>query len=354
MRKKIFINYSWTYHEKEANKLYKQLSTQSGFDVWMDKKSIRPGLKYEPAILKAIRESHFFLSLQSNESSHGPGVRNTEIHEALEMLKCFPPDEIYFIPLRLDNSHSPYPEIKALQWVDMFPKWAIGYKSLLSALGVANPEKKKIVEDSSSRPARRYHYRIGLVDIDLGMTNWMEISGQLNAIQNFFLFSLPTMPRLKNYTETIDGFRNFAVDRVPASFVKEHPHLAVDLVACFTKDPLKFVEGNKILYNYFAGPTDLDKRFMFISADHLYEYAKVADRTLEEALVYILCSQLLAFFTDVGYHEDTRGCVMDFCRNRADIIVGLRHPKLCPECAKRILDRNLKTAVNKLLSWRYS
>src|SRR5437762_12972007 len=101
--KKIFINYSWAYHSDKAQQLYATLSNYDEFDLWMDKKDLQGGLKWRPAIRKAIRESDFFISMLSSRSIIGRGERNKEIYEALDVLKEFPPTEIYLIPTLIDE-----------------------------------------------------------------------------------------------------------------------------------------------------------------------------------------------------------------------------------------------------------
>jgi hypothetical protein len=43
-----------------------------------------------------------------------------------------------------------------------------------------------------------YHYRVGLVDLDLGLTNLKPLAQMLNETQGFFLFTCPEMPSVKD------------------------------------------------------------------------------------------------------------------------------------------------------------
>ena len=69
------------------------------------------------------------------------------------------------------------------------------------------------------------------------------------------------MPAIRNAVEPIEEVPHLAVYRIPSSFIAEHRYLAVDLVTCFTKYPLAFVENGELLWNYFAGQSDQDERF---------------------------------------------------------------------------------------------
>ena len=89
---------------------------------------------------------------------------------------------------------------------------------------------------------------------------------------------------------------------------------------------------------------------MFISTHLLYDFTKQADCTFEKGIVYIIVSQLLVYFTDLGYHKETKGCVLDYCENRRDMILGLGQKRLCPDCFIKVKDKNLSKAVQAILS----
>jgi hypothetical protein len=141
------------------------------------------------------------------------------------------------------------------------------------------------------------------------------------------------MPKLHKMTKVIEGERNFEVYNLPKSYIAEHRHLSVDLLGCITKYPLAFFEDRELQFNYFAGPSDMDERFLFLSADNLYQYCKSAGCSFKEGIVYILVGQLITYFTTLNYHNTTRGCVMDFCNERDDIIVGLGDEMVVERCS---------------------
>ena len=57
---KVFISYA---HEDQESALrfYRELSTVDGIEPWLDKECLQPGMKWRPAIRKAIREADFLL-----------------------------------------------------------------------------------------------------------------------------------------------------------------------------------------------------------------------------------------------------------------------------------------------------
>lgn len=345
----VFLSYARTDSEA-AEKLFNALCSVRGIEPWIDKHSLLPGMKWRPAIRKAIREAEYFVALISSRSCVGRGVRHTELDQALEILTEWPPDHIYLIPARLDDCQMPRDDLNEITWIDLFPDWGSGVKKLCTTLTRNSKQEQR--EGAAERSSEfEYHYRIGLVDLDIGLSNLKGLAHNLNTRQGFFHFTCPELPSVNAAVKTIRGLKNLAVFAIPSSFFAEHPYLAVDLVACFTKYPLAFVQEGQTLFNYFSGPSDVDERFLFMSSDRLYEFTKTAGCSLEQGLVRILLGQLVAFFTNIGYHHETRGCPMDKCMLRIDQVRSLEAAKFCPQCEEQLKPEDFRSACHALLSW---
>jgi TIR domain-containing protein len=348
----VFLSYAHGADSDAAERLFIVLSAIQGIEPWMDKHSLPPGMQWRPAIRKAIREAEYFVALISRRSSVGRGVRHSELDQALEILAEWPPDHIYLIPARLDDCQMPRDDLSELTWIDLFPDWDSGVKklcaTLTSNLQHASKKQESAAEHSSDF---HYHYRIGLVDLDIGLSNLKGLAQSLNARQGFFHFTCPELPSVDAAVKTIMGLKNLAVFAIPSSFFAEHPYLAVDLVACFTRYPLAFVEEGLTLSNHFSGPSDVDERFRFMSSDRLYEFTKTAGCSFEQGLVRILLGQLVGFFTNIGYHHETRGCPMDKCMLRVDQVRSLEAAQFCPECEEQLKPGDFRSACHALLSW---
>lgn len=130
---KIFLSYAHEDYE-EAKKLYDQLRANSYIDVWFDKESLSPGQTWAREIRKAIRSSRYFLLLLSINSTEKKGFYQREIREALKILEEYPDDEIYLVPVRLDRCKPHFEQLEALQYVDLFPDWATGFRRILKTL----------------------------------------------------------------------------------------------------------------------------------------------------------------------------------------------------------------------------
>lgn len=343
---KIFISYT---HEDidAAMRLCESLKSIPGIEPWIDKKNLLPGMRWKPAIRKAIRESRFFIALLSSRSVIKKGFFQKELNDALEILNEFPEDQVFFIPIRLEPCDLPSEKLRDIQFVDLFPNWEEGLAKVQQVIAEAkeSPPKKEKVALSG------YEYRCGIVDLDTGLTNIPQIAKRLNGIQHFFLFTCPKVSFVTDdAVRTIDGSTNLNIDSLPADLYYSMQYLNSDFVICLTKYPIAFREGNLVKYNYFSRPSSIDERFMFISTHLLYEFTKQANCTFEKGLVYIMIGQLLVYFTNFGYHREMKECVMDFCENRLDMINGLKKMRICPDCLKGIENTNLKGAISAILA----
>ena len=80
--KQVFLSYARA-DGKKAKRLHDELCRSASVRIWFDRIDLLPGVKWEPAIRKAIRESDCFLALFSNQSVTTRGVRHSELREAL-------------------------------------------------------------------------------------------------------------------------------------------------------------------------------------------------------------------------------------------------------------------------------
>jgi hypothetical protein len=122
-----------------VKELYRFLS--DGFKPWMDTEDILPGLDWEPAIDKAIKHSDFFILCLSPNSIDRRGMMQKEMRTAFEKKKEMLDDDIYMIPVRLQECTVRDEKIRQLQWVDLF--LSDGHDKLLFTLyeGLKRREK---------------------------------------------------------------------------------------------------------------------------------------------------------------------------------------------------------------------
>lgn len=113
-----------------VEQLYDRLK-DAGFSPWMDTKNILPGEDWKRAITQAIRTSTFFLACLSKNSVRKRGVIQEKLNEALDIWKQKLHDDIYLIPVRLDECDVPE-SLKKFQWVDLFSEE--GFEKLTQAI----------------------------------------------------------------------------------------------------------------------------------------------------------------------------------------------------------------------------
>jgi hypothetical protein len=111
--------------EPKTLRLYDEL-TAAGFSPWMDIRKLIPGQNWPRAIEAAIDTSDFFLALFSSNSVNKRGGFQAEIRYALDCARQVPLDQIFIVPLRLDDCAVPRAMQAEFQWLDLFPDWDRG------------------------------------------------------------------------------------------------------------------------------------------------------------------------------------------------------------------------------------
>ena len=128
----LFLSYA-RLDGQQVEAIYQMLSAQ-GYKPWMDVHDILGGEDWNRAINVAIDRCELFLPILSNNSVSRRGMILKEVRRALDKWNEMLPDDIYMIPLRLDDC--PIPElVQNLQVID----WADGKgeASLLHVIDVA-------------------------------------------------------------------------------------------------------------------------------------------------------------------------------------------------------------------------
>ncbi len=130
----VFISYA-REDKPTARRIYADLK-RIGANPWLDKESILPGQDWERAIRTAIRESSYFIALISENSVGKRGYVQKELRIALDFLDEFPPDDIFVIPVRMDDSKPRHERLKRLHWVDLFPSYEDALERVCKSLGL--------------------------------------------------------------------------------------------------------------------------------------------------------------------------------------------------------------------------
>jgi hypothetical protein len=125
-----------------ARKLYRAFG-QSGLRPWLDKKRLMPGQNWPRAIETAIHTSDFFVACFSRRAISKRGSFHSELRYALFCAAKVPLDEIFLIPLRLDDCVVPNRISKQTQYLDLFPDWKAGVGRLIDVIKAQDADRKR-------------------------------------------------------------------------------------------------------------------------------------------------------------------------------------------------------------------
>jgi ribosomal protein S8 len=125
---KVFLCYAHNDHEV-VHKLHNRLK-RDGVDVWFDEKKLLGGANWEYEIRKAVRENDVIIVCLSSQCNPS-GFRQKEVEIALNEAALKPQEEIFVIPVRLEDCDVPE-QLKIRQWVDLFRRG--GYLKLMESL----------------------------------------------------------------------------------------------------------------------------------------------------------------------------------------------------------------------------
>ena len=138
----VFISYA-KEDQRAADRLYVDLK-HAGVDLWMDSHDLLPGQPWEREIEEAIRRSSYFIALQSTRSVGKRGHVQKELRRALEVAETYPEDQLFIIPVRIEEFEPTFRAIRKLHRLDLFPTYVEGLNKLLRVFGYEGREKPKL------------------------------------------------------------------------------------------------------------------------------------------------------------------------------------------------------------------
>jgi len=128
----VFIAYA-KEDTAAASQLYDALEA-AGFSPWLDIRKLLPGQNWPRAIETAIENVDFFIAGFSSNSVRKKGGFQAEIRYALDCARRVPLDEIFLVPVRLDECAVPRSIQTELQYLDLFPDWQRGVRKLVAMM----------------------------------------------------------------------------------------------------------------------------------------------------------------------------------------------------------------------------
>jgi len=117
---RVFLCHS--SHDKTAvRELYDRLIAESWIDPWLDEKKLLPGQDWDLAIERSVEDSHAVIVCLSQNSVTKEGYIQKELRFVLDIALTKPEEEIFVIPLRLEDCQPPR-RLRVFHYVDYFPK----------------------------------------------------------------------------------------------------------------------------------------------------------------------------------------------------------------------------------------
>jgi hypothetical protein len=129
---KVFIAY--VHEDAAAAKRLFDAFAANRFDPWLDRRKLMPGQNWPRAIQNAIETTDFVVACFSNNSVRKRGGFQAEVRYALDCASRIPLDEVFLVPVRLDDCHVPARIQREVQYVDLFPDWDKGFNRILEIL----------------------------------------------------------------------------------------------------------------------------------------------------------------------------------------------------------------------------
>ena len=115
---RVFLCHS--SHDKPVVRgLYQKLHAEPWIQPWLDEEELYPGEDWDLAIQKAVEESDVVLVCLSNNSITKRGYIQKELRYVVDIALEIPEEEIFVIPLRLEECTPPR-SLRDWQYSDYF------------------------------------------------------------------------------------------------------------------------------------------------------------------------------------------------------------------------------------------
>lgn len=209
---------------------------------------------------------------------------------------------------------------------------------------------RSMVHDAKHAPEVSRALTVALVDIDARAGFLAATIEAANHAQQYYQFRLAYLPVPSGAVrkDIIDSPQLF----VPAleEFAKATPsRLSADRVCFLTRNLL----AGHGYWNHSGATLDDRDDVFFVSTADLREFAQEAGTTFAKAVLLVCLSMLVTADErwQLGHHEETAGCLMDYCHDRHDMVVSLQHMRFDhAPCRSRIKDEAMLAAIDAIIA----
>jgi hypothetical protein len=131
-RLRVFIAYA-TEDLATSERLFNVLRSR-GYSPWLDRRRLLPGQNWPRRIEDAIANADFFIACFSSHSVKKRGGFQAEVRYALDCASRLPIDDVFLIPVRLDECRVPARIQRETQYVDLFPDFDGGVERVVATI----------------------------------------------------------------------------------------------------------------------------------------------------------------------------------------------------------------------------
>jgi hypothetical protein len=131
-RLRVFIAYA-TEDVAIAERLFRVM-LERGYAPWLDRRKLLPGQNWPRRIEDAIANADFFVACFSSRSVRKKGGFQAEVRYALDCASRLPIDDVFLIPVRLDDCRVPVRIQRETQYVDLFPDFEAGVERVATVI----------------------------------------------------------------------------------------------------------------------------------------------------------------------------------------------------------------------------
>lgn len=246
------------------------------------------------------------------------------------------------------------------------------FKRTLLASAVAqkrSPEGVRAVERVAERlNSSPNGITIGLWDLGVRTGSLPQVISKLNAKQDAFTFfevqaAIPAglvshADRLTIWVSEHSGkgAKKKDIDRIEGNVIDEdyfklarivRRDLGLGYLIGITPHMIAGIEDDDPFWNRFASSSGRygKGRLLLISAYHLREDAKRANRPFEVSVSMLIVAQLLiAVSSQLSYHDDVADCIFNSVARRETVIEAIKKLDLEPECVARVAHKYREAA----------
>jgi hypothetical protein len=192
---------------------------------------------------------------------------------------------------------------------------------------------------------------VALVDIDARAGFLAATLEAANRAQRYYEFRLDYLP-VPSGAVRLDT----AISPAPQLFISALEGFAADTPRRLGADRVCFLTRNLVAsrssWDLFAAALDMHHEVFFISTADLREFAREAGRSFALAVLRLCLSTLMVSDERwrLGFHAETAGCLLDYCDNRRDMVLGLKKAAFDhAPCRSRIKDHDMLAAIDAIM-----